>query len=76
MPALGHAATRQLDGALIEWRLELEEQKSSFDVQDAWHDTSTLASAEQPATPAATPQLQQMCADSQGWDGDALTVIA
>ena len=44
MPALGHPPACQLDGTLIERRLQLEEQQRGFDVQDAWHDTPTLAS--------------------------------
>src|SRR6185437_1220901 len=44
VPALGHPPPRQLDGALIEGRLQLEQEQRVFNVQDAWHDTSTLAS--------------------------------
>ena len=43
MPALGHPAARELHGALVERRLELQEKKCLFDVEDPWHDSFTLA---------------------------------
>ena len=43
MPALGHPAPRELHRALIERRLDLQQQKCLFDVEDAWHDSFTLA---------------------------------
>ena len=38
MPALGHPTARELDGTLIERRLELQEEERLFDVEDPWHD--------------------------------------
>ena len=46
VPALGHPPAGQLDGALIERRLELQQEEGLFDVEDASHDPVTLASAE------------------------------
>ena len=55
MPALGHAPARDLDGTLVEGRLQLEQQQRRFNVQDAWHDTPTLAGIWRLARPAKTP---------------------
>jgi hypothetical protein len=37
MPALGHAPARELHGALVERRLELEQEDRLFDVEDLRH---------------------------------------
>jgi hypothetical protein len=37
VPALGHLPSRQLHGALIERRLELEQEQRGFDVKDPRH---------------------------------------
>ena len=38
MPALRHLAARELDRALVEGRLELQQQNGLLDVEDGWHD--------------------------------------
>ena len=43
MPALGHPAARQLDRALIEGRLELQQEQGGFDVEDARHDPMNVS---------------------------------
>src|SRR5947209_19565543 len=43
VPALGHPPSRQLHGAVVERRFELEQQQCLFDVEDPWHDPPTLA---------------------------------
>jgi len=37
VPALGHPPARELHVALIEGRLELQQEQGSFDVEDARH---------------------------------------
>ena len=46
VPALRHPAARELDGALVERRLQLEEQDRLLDVQDLGHEPSTVAGME------------------------------
>ena len=43
MPALCHPPARELDGALIERRLELQEEQRLLNVEDSSHDLFTLA---------------------------------
>ena len=44
VPAFGHPTTRQLDAALVERRLQLQQQQSLFKIEDASHWQETLAS--------------------------------
>jgi len=53
MPALGHPPPRELNRALIEGRLELQQQEGLFDVENACHDPVTLARS--PSTFCAAP---------------------
>ncbi len=43
VPALGHLTPSQLNRALIEGRLQLQQEQRLFDVQDPRHDSFTLA---------------------------------
>jgi hypothetical protein len=48
MPALGHPPPCQLNIALLERRLQLEEEQSLFDVEDPNHEMTTLATGDTP----------------------------
>ena len=46
VPALRHPAARELDRALVERRLELQEEDGLLDVEDLGHEPSTVAGME------------------------------
>lgn len=45
MPPLGHAATGELNVALVEGRVELEQEKRLFEIEETSHDQLTLAAS-------------------------------
>jgi hypothetical protein len=50
VPALGHPPTGELDLALVERRLELEEEQRLFEIEDPGHEGQTLAPPARPAS--------------------------
>jgi hypothetical protein len=43
VPALGHPPSRELDIALVERRLELQQEHALFEIEDLGHEQITLA---------------------------------